>query len=84
MSSDEREALKQPGNHITPMKRNGTAEELARVVPFLAFEATYTTGAKLTVDVAWGKKSTPNFIASGPTDNSVGPVLPCSAISCAW
>ena len=33
-----------------PMKRVGNAEEIARAVVFLAFEATYTTGAELPVD----------------------------------
>jgi len=33
-----------------PMKRVGTPDEVARAVLFLAFEATYTTGAELLVD----------------------------------
>ncbi len=33
-----------------PMKRAGNAEEVARATVFLAFEATYTTGAELPVD----------------------------------
>jgi NAD(P)-dependent dehydrogenase (short-subunit alcohol dehydrogenase family) len=33
-----------------PMKRFGTADEVARAVLFLAFEATYTTGIELPVD----------------------------------
>ena len=33
-----------------PMKRIGHAEEIAKAVVFLAFEATYTTGAELPVD----------------------------------
>ncbi len=33
-----------------PMKRIGTADEVARAVAFLAFDATYTTGAELPVD----------------------------------
>jgi NAD(P)-dependent dehydrogenase (short-subunit alcohol dehydrogenase family) len=35
--------------HI-PMVRPGTSDEVARAFVFLAFEATYTTGAELTVD----------------------------------
>jgi NAD(P)-dependent dehydrogenase (short-subunit alcohol dehydrogenase family) len=35
--------------HI-PMARAGTPDEIARVFAFLAFEATYITGAELTVD----------------------------------
>lgn len=32
------------------MKRFGTSEEIAKVVLFLAFDATFTTGAGLPVD----------------------------------
>jgi len=34
----------------SPMKRFGDAEEVARAAAFLAFDATYTTGAELPVD----------------------------------
>ena len=33
-----------------PMKRFGRPEEVGKAVLFLAFEATYTTGAELAVD----------------------------------
>ena len=33
-----------------PMKRIGRPEEVAAAVCFLAFEATYTTGAELAID----------------------------------
>lgn len=33
-----------------PMKRFGRPEEVAKALIFLAFEATYTTGAELVVD----------------------------------
>lgn len=56
LSEDERKAFKQIGDQVTPMKRNGTAEEVARAVLFLAFEATFTTGAKLAVDGGLGQK----------------------------
>jgi len=46
------------GDATTPMGRNGTAEEVARAVLFLAFEATFTTGAKLAVDGGLGQKIT--------------------------
>ena len=35
---------------MVPMKRWGTSEEIAKAVLFLAFDATYTTGAELPVD----------------------------------
>ena len=38
---------------IIPMKRFGTSEEIAKAVLFLAFDATFTTGAELPVDGGW-------------------------------
>ena len=35
---------------MSPMKRFGTSDEIAKAVLFLAFDATYTTGAELPVD----------------------------------
>lgn len=49
-SPEERAAIEKVGDEITPMKRHGTAEEVARAVLFLAFEATFTTGAEFPVD----------------------------------
>ena len=40
---------------MTPMKRWGTSEEIAKAVLFLAFDATYTTGAELPVDGGWSQ-----------------------------
>lgn len=37
-------------SEANPMKRLGTSEEVAKAVLFLAFDATYTTGAELPVD----------------------------------
>ncbi|MEQ8294745.1 MAG: SDR family oxidoreductase [Roseovarius sp.] len=56
LSDEERKAFKEIGDQVTPMKRNGTAEEVARAVLFLGFEATFTTGAKLAVDGGLGQK----------------------------
>jgi NAD(P)-dependent dehydrogenase (short-subunit alcohol dehydrogenase family) len=38
------------GEEITPMKRIGTLDEVTRAALFLAFDATFTTGAELPVD----------------------------------
>ena len=38
-----------------PMKRLGTSEEVAKAVLFLAFDATFTTGAELPVDGGWSQ-----------------------------
>ena len=40
---------------IVPMKRIGQSEEIAKAVAFLAFEATYTTGAEFPVDGGWSQ-----------------------------
>jgi NAD(P)-dependent dehydrogenase (short-subunit alcohol dehydrogenase family) len=50
ISDDERAALVKLGDQITPMRRHGTAEEVARAALFLAFDATFTTGIELAVD----------------------------------
>jgi NAD(P)-dependent dehydrogenase (short-subunit alcohol dehydrogenase family) len=49
-SPEERAELARVGDEITPMKRHGSAEEVARAALFLAFEATFTTGVELPVD----------------------------------
>lgn len=56
MSASERQAFKEIGDQVTPMGRNGTAEEVALAVLFLAFDATFTTGAKLAVDGGLGQR----------------------------
>jgi NAD(P)-dependent dehydrogenase (short-subunit alcohol dehydrogenase family) len=40
---------------MIPMKRFGTSEEIAKAVLFLAFDATFTTGAELPVDGGWAQ-----------------------------
>ncbi|TPI45699.1 SDR family oxidoreductase [Mesorhizobium sp. B2-9-1] len=58
-SAQERAAFVKIGDAVTPMKRHGTAEEVARAVLFLAFDATFTTGARLTVDGGLGQDLSP-------------------------
>jgi NAD(P)-dependent dehydrogenase (short-subunit alcohol dehydrogenase family) len=58
-SEADREAFRQAGDEETPMQRHGTPEEVARAVLFLAFEATFTTGARLTVDGGLGQNLSP-------------------------
>ncbi|TPM29354.1 SDR family oxidoreductase [Mesorhizobium sp. B2-3-4] len=58
-SAEERAAFMAIGDAVTPMKRHGTVEEVARAVLFLAFEATFTTGARLTVDGGLGQDLSP-------------------------
>jgi len=40
---------------MVPMKRWGRSEEIAKAVLFLAFDATFTTGAELPVDGGWSQ-----------------------------
>lgn len=55
----ERAEFVRLGDQITPMRRHGSAEEVARAVLFLAFDATFTTGARLTVDGGLGQNLSP-------------------------
>lgn len=50
VSDDEIEAFRQLGKELTPMKRLGSPEEVARAALFLAFDATYSTGVEVPVD----------------------------------
>lgn len=56
MSAKDRSAFVALGDAITPMRRHGSADEVARAVLFLGFEATYTTGVKLPIDGGLGQK----------------------------
>ena len=40
---------------MIPMKRWGKSEEIAKAVLFLAFDATFTTGAEIPVDGGWSQ-----------------------------
>ncbi|MFE9425716.1 SDR family NAD(P)-dependent oxidoreductase [Kitasatospora sp. NPDC006697] len=48
----------QAGDAITPMRRHGSVAEVARAVLFLAFGATFTTGAEFNVDGGLGLRLT--------------------------
>ena len=47
--------LREKMTGMIPMKRWGTSEEIAKAVLFLAFDATFTTGAELPVDGGWSQ-----------------------------
>ncbi|GAO04025.1 SDR family oxidoreductase [Anaeromyxobacter sp. PSR-1] len=49
-SKEEVAAFEKEGNELTPMGRIGSPGEVARAALFLAFDATFTTGAELPVD----------------------------------
>ena len=55
----DKDAAAQMKGHIAsgmvPMKRFGTSEEIAKAVLFLAFDATFTTGAEFPVDGGWSQ-----------------------------
>lgn len=50
LNAEERAALMQVGDTVTPMKRHGSTDEIARAALFLAFDATFTTGVEIPVD----------------------------------
>lgn len=47
---EERAEIVKIGDEVTPMKRHGTLDEVARAALFLAADATFTTGFELAVD----------------------------------
>jgi NAD(P)-dependent dehydrogenase (short-subunit alcohol dehydrogenase family) len=49
-SQETSDHVKRRVAETNPMKRIGRPEEVAAAVCFLAFEATYTTGAELVID----------------------------------
>jgi len=52
---DEAAQIREKMAGMIPMKRWGTSEEIAKAVLFLAFDATFTTGAELPVDGGWSQ-----------------------------
>ena len=49
-TAPELAAFANEGKHVTPLGRIGTPDEVTRAALFLAFDATFTTGAELPVD----------------------------------
>jgi len=47
--------LREQMSGMNPMKRFGTSDEIAKAVLFLAFDATFTSGAELPVDGGWSQ-----------------------------
>ena len=54
-ADDVRAGLVAHMSELNPMKHFGTSEEVAKAVLFLAFDATFTTGAELPVDGGWSQ-----------------------------
>ncbi|MEU3460637.1 SDR family oxidoreductase [Streptomyces sp. NPDC006733] len=55
LSAEERAAFHALGDAVTPMRRHGTSDEVARAALFLAVDATFSTGVKLHVDGGLGQ-----------------------------
>jgi NAD(P)-dependent dehydrogenase (short-subunit alcohol dehydrogenase family) len=51
----EADQIREKMNGMVPMKRFGTSDEIAKAVLFLAFDATFTTGAEFPVDGGWSQ-----------------------------
>lgn len=52
---DEAAQIREKMSGMIPMKRWGKSEEIAKAVLFLAFDATFTTGAEIPVDGGWSQ-----------------------------
>ena len=52
---DEAAQIREKMAGMVPMKRWGMSDEIAKAVLFLAFDATFTTGAELPVDGGWSQ-----------------------------
>ncbi|MFD6281279.1 SDR family oxidoreductase [Streptomyces sp. NPDC060209] len=50
LSDEERREFERQGDETTPLKRNGTVEEVAAAALFLAADATFTTNVEFAVD----------------------------------
>ena len=52
---DEAAKIREMMAGMVPMKRWGLSDEIAKAILFLAFDATFTTGAELPVDGGWSQ-----------------------------
>ncbi|MBZ6473669.1 SDR family oxidoreductase [Streptomyces griseocarneus] len=59
LSAEEKAHFKVVGDTVTPMRRHGSPDEVARAALYLAADATFTTGLKLAVDGGLGQRLTP-------------------------
>lgn len=50
LSPQQRAAIAEMGDAMTPMRRHGTVDEIARAAMFLGFDASFCTGIELAVD----------------------------------
>lgn len=55
LTDEEKAGFSAFGDQITPMKRHGGADEVARAALYLAVDATFTTGITLPVDGGLGQ-----------------------------
>ncbi|MEV0340511.1 SDR family oxidoreductase [Nocardia sp. NPDC050713] len=55
LTAEQRADFLRQGEQSTPLRRNGTVDEVAKAALFLAFDATFTTGVELPVDGGWGQ-----------------------------
>ncbi|CRK61001.1 PUTATIVE OXIDOREDUCTASE PROTEIN(EC:1.-) [Alloactinosynnema sp. L-07] len=62
LTAAERADFMAAGDAIIPMRRHATAEEVAKAVLFLGFDATYSTGVELAVDGGLAQINSPTDI----------------------
>jgi NAD(P)-dependent dehydrogenase (short-subunit alcohol dehydrogenase family) len=73
LSEDERTSMRTLGDEITPMKRPGTAEEVARAALFLAFDATFTPASSCP------SKHVSEVVQTGAYEHPLSSVAICAA-----
>lgn len=71
LTEEQRREFEQQGDKTTPLKRNGTVEEVAAASLFLAADATFTTNVEFAVDGGFAQ----GLVAAHGTD--LAPGLEC-------